>query len=37
MTTIRHAWVTLVESLATIALILTAISLMLGTVKSADA
>jgi hypothetical protein len=37
MRTVGHAWVTLVESLATIALILTALGLMLGIVKPADA
>jgi hypothetical protein len=37
MTTIGHAWVTLIQSLAAIALILTAFGLMLGIVKPADA
>ena len=37
MMTIAHAWVTLMQSLATIALILTAIGLMLGIVKPSDA
>jgi hypothetical protein len=37
MTPIGHLWVTLTESLATIALILTAFGLMLGIVKPADA
>ena len=37
MTTIGHAWVTLIQSLAIIALILTAFGIMLGIVKPADA
>jgi hypothetical protein len=37
MTPIGHLWVTLTESVATIALILTAFGLMLGIVKPADA
>jgi predicted tellurium resistance membrane protein TerC len=37
MTTIGHAWVTLIQSFATVALILTAFGLMLGLVKPADA
>jgi hypothetical protein len=37
MTPIGHLWVTFTESLATIALILTAFGLMLGIVKPADA
>jgi hypothetical protein len=37
MTTIGHAWMTLIQSLATIAIILTAIGLMLGIVNPADA
>jgi Na+/H+ antiporter NhaD/arsenite permease-like protein len=37
MTAIGHAWVSLVQSFAIIALVLTALGFMLGTVKPADA
>ena len=37
MTAIGHAWATLIQSLAILAIILTALGLMLGIVKPADA
>jgi hypothetical protein len=37
MTAIGHAWVTLIQSLAVVALVLTALGLMLGIAKPADA